>query len=55
MHAAGPEHEAVHAHAEVLPVRLEALPHEHARPALARNPAAVGRDREASWNLEGGK
>ena len=33
--AAGSKHEAVHAHAQVLPVSLQAFPHEHARPLLA--------------------
>ena len=30
--AAGAEHEAVHAHAQVLALRLEALPDKHAGP-----------------------
>ena len=42
--AAGAEHEAVHAHAEVLALGLEALPHEHASPARPRNLAGVCAD-----------
>ena len=42
--AAGPEHEAVHAHAEVLALSLEALPHEHASPARPRDLAGVRAD-----------
>ena len=42
--AAGAEHEAVHAHAQVLPLRLEALPHEHAGAPLPRDLAGVRAD-----------
>ena len=42
--AAGSEHEPVHAHAQVLSLRLEALPHEHAGAALPRDFAAVRSD-----------
>lgn len=34
MPTAAPEHEPVHAHPEVLPIRLQALPDEHADPVL---------------------
>jgi hypothetical protein len=47
MHAAGAEHEALHAHAEVLAVGLEALPHEHAGAAGAGHLAGLGGDGEA--------
>ncbi len=47
MNAARPKHEPIHAHAQVVAVGLEALPHEHAGTALTRDAARAGRDGEA--------
>lgn len=38
VHATAAEHERVHAHAHVRPLRLDALPHEHARALLRIRP-----------------
>ena len=48
--AAGAEHEAVHAHAQVLALGLEALPDEHAGPGHPRHLTWPRRDLVAIWN-----
>ena len=49
--AAGAEHEAVHAHAQVLALSLETLPDKHTGPGYSRHFARPGRDLVATWGL----